>query len=489
MTTDALLSLWSDQVTLSIAIWVVIAVAVLYLARLPAHAAILSAALVLVRQARRIASGCRGLGLELRRRGRIALLQLARESVDRSVKRHLGRLHVSMERDLASFPHLHRQLNEQITRIDEDYRHTVEAPPPPPEWLDAVESIARLPSREDPSIGRMLEDMHATLDRACHETLLAYRAASRRRHRVLRRMQPLWRRMDQSLETVQTTISRLHARTERLDARIAEYADVLEARPAVVRRLAASLVVRTLLSLLVLAGIGAAAVVDFNLLARPLAEIGAGSGTVLGLPFTAVTTGVVLVLIALTGGLLMEMARITRLFPETAGMDDRMRRMAGTAAAVLLFALIVAGAALAWTRDYLVSLDTAASHVLANATVEVPVPVFHWIPAITHTLLAVGLGLAVAVSALPLENLLRQGRVLALTILGGLLRLAGFTAAQLAVLIAGIADLLVRVYDVVIFLPLAGERALHGRRIAARVRPVQTSPDDDEGREDSSSGH
>lgn len=469
-----LVTLWTDNTAVSVSIWLVLLIAVLYLARPPVHTAVRGLARLLVRQTRFLARRSRARAGELHRRARLALLQLARENVERAMSRQLERLGVTIRQDLASFPHLHRQVHEQLTRLDEDYRNTVETAPPPPEWLSAVESVAHLPGRDNPAVGRMLEDMHATLDRSCHETLVAYRAASRRRHRVLRRMQPLWRRMGQSLEGLQRAMDRLHARADRLDEQMKRHGEVLRARPSVVRRLAASLTVRTLLSLLILTGIAAAAVVDFHLIQRPLETVGAGAGDIAGISFSAVLSALVLVLLSLGGALFLETTRITHLFPEMAWTEDRLRGGLAIGSGLMVGALLALTAGLAWTRDYLIALDSQSA--LFGGTAPLPAVPFHWLPATTQSLLAIGLGLAVAMAALPLENLLRQLRVLGLAVLAGVFSIVGGTAHWLALTTAGLCRLVLALYDVIIFLPLSAERTIRGYRGGAREpTPV---PDD-----------
>jgi hypothetical protein len=470
-----LLTLWSETGALSLTVWAALLVLVFYLARKPAHRALRALGRLLARQGRLLARRARHGAAESRRRARLALLQLARENLGRAMNRQLERLGTTVRQDLASFPHLHRQVHEQLTRIDEDYRNTIEAPPRPPEWLDAIEAVARLPGRDDPAVGRMLEDLHGTLDRACHESLVAYRTASRRRHRVLRRMQPLWRRMDNSLEHLQRAMNRLHARADRLDDQLHRYSEVLAARPSVVRRLAASLTIRTLLSLLVLTGIGAAAIVDFHLIQRPLATIGAGAGSIAGLPFSAAVSGVVLILLVLGGALFLETTRVTHLFPEMAWTEDRLRRGLGVGAGLMVAALLITTAGLAWSRDYLIALDRATEMVLLEGVAPLPPMAFHWIPAVVQSLLALALGLTISAAALPLENLFRQLRVLGITLLAGLLALVAVLSQWFAVTAAGLIRLLIAVYDVIIFLPLAAERGIQQATAARRVAPLQNS--------------
>lgn len=476
MTVDSLVHLWSELTLLSLGIWLLIAVIVLYLARQPVQAAVRALVRLSCRQLRFVAARARHARRHLRHRARLSLLQLARENLERSMSHQLERLGITVRRDLASFPHLHREVHEQITRIDEDFRSTVETPARPPEWLNAVDTIARLPGREDPAVGRLLEDMHATLDRACQENVVAYRTASRRRHRILRRMQPLWRRMDRSIERLEGAMNRLHARADRLDDQMHSYFRILSSRQGVSRRLAASLTVRSVLSLLMLGAIGAAATVQFHLILRPMEVVGAGTGVIGGIPLNAVLSGVLLVMIALAGTLLLEACRVTRLFPQMGWTEEHVRRRIAIGTGLLLVALLLLTAGLAWTRDYIMAMERASRAVLADGVAPLPPLGYHWLPAVTQSLLTLCLGMAVASVALPLENLLRQLRVVIVSLCSLACGLVGGLAAWLAMGIGGLGRLLLTLYDVVVFLPLSAERAFRQIREGQRQVTDRSMP-------------
>ncbi len=450
-----------------------LAMALLYLARGHAHRLLRDSAALVTHLCRRFAKAGREAGRRNRRRARGAVIQLARETVERRLSRQLERLGATLARDLASFPHLHRQLHEQIQRVDEDYRSTVEAPPTPPEWLEAIETITRLPAREDPSVRRMLEDLRATLDRACHEALLAYRAASQRRHRVLKRMQPLWRRMDRSLSSLDYTMTRLQSQTQRLDRQIDHYSTLVSSRGSVARRVASRLAPRCLLSISSLAAIGLAAVVSFHLIAAPLQAMAPAVQQLGPIAFTEVIAVSVLVLLGVSGGAFLDSVGVTQLFPEAGWADPRVRRGIAVAAGLLVAALTVTMAGLAWTRDYLIAAGTTSitwepGILLDSQPVVRPNRplAFEWLPALLHSLIAIGLAFAVAAVAVPLDALIRQARVLGLgaaSTLGYGIALIGDVLAIAAVQIRRI---LATLYDLVVILPLAVERGVERARSA-----------------------
>lgn len=454
-----LLLLWSDSPALSVTIWTVIAVVALYLARRPAHAVIVAACRVLGSQSRLAAHALANAATTLGHRTRRALLVQARQRAVRAIDREASALGTAIDRDLAGFPSLQRALRDQIARIDADYHSAADTPPPPPEWLRAVDAIAALPARDDPAVRRILEDMNATLDRACHEAIGSYRAASRRRQRLLGRLRPYWSRMELTLGRQETGLERLRVRAAHLQDRLEHFEAVRLPVNGLVRQLSNGAATRFLASCLTLSLVLAAAVMGFYMLRRPLAEISAELGEVAGIPFDALLAGMTLALTALAGAVLLETGRVTRLFPALSLMDDRPRRLFRLGGVLLLATLIAAAAGLAWTRDYLMATDQAVATLLAEGEARYPSPVFHWIPAVVHSALTVGLSGLVACLLLPLEGLLREGRLLLLGAGVVLLQIGAALLRSSSALVLGTGRLLLALYDLLIFLPLSGERA------------------------------
>ncbi|MGD8430051.1 MAG: hypothetical protein PVH31_06565, partial [Ectothiorhodospiraceae bacterium] len=91
MDADRLLAVWSDSRPLSLAIWAVIVILTLYLARRPAHSAIRVSARLVWRQARELGRRLRALADALKAHTRAVLLAQARELQSRHVQRSLER--------------------------------------------------------------------------------------------------------------------------------------------------------------------------------------------------------------------------------------------------------------------------------------------------------------------------------------------------------------------------------------------------------------
>lgn len=476
MDADRLLAVWSDSRPLSLAIWAVIVILTLYLARRPAHSAIRVSARLVWRQARELGRRLRALADALKAHTRAVLLAQARELQSRHVQRSLERLSDAIRRDLGGFPHLQQQLADQIHRIDHDYRNAGEHPPRPPEWVEAVDAVAALRHRDETAVARILEDILGTLDRACHESVLEYRAASRRRHRLLARMQPYWRRMGNVMNRLERAIGHLQSRAGHLDRQIERYENIREGSSHVVRELFNAAAVRAAFAAGTLVLLGGAAAVGFRLLTRPLAEVGAGMDPLFGVPFHEVLAATLLGLTLFGGGAFFEAMRVSHLFPRLALLDDPVRRSIATAAGLLLAALATAAGGLAWTRDYLLSSDAGVQALLAQGNATFPGPVFHWFPALAHAVLAVGLVALLTTTVVPLESLLRNGQLVVLRVTTGFVRSLAFVLTLLAALVINGAQVLLRLYDVVVFLPLAVERAVNH---ALADRTPNAQPDRD----------
>lgn len=459
MDVGTLLRLWSNSALLSSLVWITIALVVLYLARQRIHALLRTASYLLVRQLQRTARRLTAGAASMRQRNRSYLLALGREQAKRSLGREFNRIAIGVERDLAAFPVLYRRMSEQIARIDQDYRDSTETPPQPPQWLEAITTISRGPGREDPAIQRILEEMSVTLDRAAHQALLEYRAAHRRRHRLLARMRPYWRMVERRLSGLQASITELKRRSQRIDHAMRRF-ETRHAHPAgVVRKLSNATGIRFLIASAILAAAIPVALVAFQLIARPIAEITAGSDALAGIPFNDVTAAVMLITEVIAGALVLESLSVTHLLPGIAALEPQVRARLRLAAACIFLLTVLAAASLAWTRDYLINQDIAVIELLQAGRTGFPGPEFHWIPALAHSALALGFGLTLGCLAIPLESAMLSGRF----VLGGMLALSLTAAAGLcrvsASLCAAIGRLLIQLYDLVIFLPLRIESA------------------------------
>jgi hypothetical protein len=124
---------------------------------------------------------------------------------------------VIVQRDLQGYPALQRKLLDEITRIEEDYKKCGEVPPPPPEWAEAVQSIAKVKTGGNELVVRVLEEIKRSITSIHDKTLADYRRAYERRHKILESFMPFWRSVDKNLVQVEQNMARLQANVRTVD--------------------------------------------------------------------------------------------------------------------------------------------------------------------------------------------------------------------------------------------------------------------------------
>jgi hypothetical protein len=203
------------------------------------------------------------------------------------------------------------------------------------------------------------------------------------------------------------------------------------------------------------------AVINFNLIALPMSEM-VGGGSYIGDWKTSDVAAMVIILVEVAMGLyLMEALRITRLFPVIGQLDDRMRRRMAWVAFGLLFVLAGIESSLAFMRDRIAADIQALRQTLAE--VETPNAPGSIIPTAGQMLMGFILPFALTFVAIPLETFVHSGRHVLGAGLAVLLRWSAFLLRLLGGAAVGLAETLVKIYDVAVFAPLWIERQIRGR--------------------------
>jgi hypothetical protein len=453
---------WPEAPALSILMWIVVAVVLLYVARPHAHQAIRAMSRV-VHNALRLASRSVLLAEQkLKRRNRDVMLASGEEAVERQVEREFHRVGTVVERDLQGYPALHRSLADLVVRIDEDYRESTDVPPAPPSWLNAVEAVAKIPSTGDTMVSKMLGEINKTLVSQQKEAVGEYRKASKKRHSLLKRMVPYWRRMRKTVDDVGKSITGLQARSHVIDKRMDEYESIQKGTDRAERTLNSSAMTQFVIAGLVLLIAIGGAFINFNLIALPMSEM-VGGGSYIGSYKTADVAALVIILVEITMGLfLMESMRITRLFPVIAALDDKMRvRMIWISFSILL---VLAGveSALAFMRDRIASDMQALRQTLAG--VEAVDSVTSLIPTVGQMVMGFVLPFALTFVAIPLESFVHSSRTVLGTLLAILLNWVAFFLRFMGTAFYYLGSVLINIYDLFIFIPLSVEKFVRGSK-------------------------
>jgi hypothetical protein len=457
MNNDTLM-IWSESAAISLTIWLAITVLLMYLARTPAHLFIRSIARTIRSTMRMAACSLSRLEKHLSQRNKEVILAMGKESTERTIEREFERVNTIVNRDLGKYPILHRQINDIINKLEDDYANAMDTPPSPPAWIDAVSSIATIPHNGDPTVVRILESIQQTVEKAHQETNKNYTKASATRHGILKNMLPYWRKVSSTSAEVKVTIDGLDDRSKFIDEQMASYEQIRRGEDHITQMLTSSSMSQFFISGLVLIIAILGGVINFQLIALPMSEMVGGTSQ-LGPMKTADVAALVIIMVEIAMGLfLMESLRITRLFPIIGCMDDKMRRRMVLITFSILFILASVEASLAYMRDILAMDREAITQSLTGmAVVEAQ---FRWIPSIGQMVMGFILPFTLAFIAIPLESFIQSLRTVIGTCASVTLRTLGFSARLLGNIAYQASSIVIHLYDMIIMLPLSAEHLI-----------------------------
>lgn len=268
--------LFPDNAALSAVVLFLIALPFLYAARTPVHEALTGLARAVGGSLRLGARWLAGAAEALRSRNKAVLLAHAREETGAAIEREFERVMQLVTRDLSGYPALQRKLLDEITRVEEDYQHCNEVPPPPPNWIKAVETIAKIKDGGDGLIQKILEDIATSVDDIYGKILTEYRRSYEERHKILKGFMPFWRSLEQTLTRVDRNITGLGDSAARIDALMEKYREIQAGSERLAQTLTASAAAQFVIAGAVLVVALGGAFVNFWLIARPMAAMVGG---------------------------------------------------------------------------------------------------------------------------------------------------------------------------------------------------------------------
>ncbi len=461
MLTD-ILNIWSDSPALSLAIWLVIAVTVLYLGRPHAHQMLRGGARAISGALRIAAAGIRQLEQRIAARNRDVLLAMGREAAEKAIEREFSRVNSVVERDLSQYPVLHRKLADTLQKVETDYHAATGNVTLPPAWSEVLDTVKALAGSGDPTVAKVLANIKETVEDSHQQALKAWQKDANERHRLLNGMQSEWRALGQTMTRVQQTITGLEERAKTIDRHMADYESILKAEDKAVNALSASSLTQFLIATVVLIIAALGGVINFHLIALPMSEM-VGGASYIGSVHTSDIAALVIIMVEITMGLfLLEALQVTRLFPMIGRMDDKMRRRMAIIAFAILTIFAAIEASLAYMRDLLALDREALQQSLAG--VAVAEAQFRWIPSIGQMVLGFILPFALAFVAIPLEAFVHSLRTVS-----GLAAVAGLRALRLGLRMTGglaqhLGTMLISLYDLFVMLPLGIERLVRRQR-------------------------
>lgn len=448
------LMFWPDYPKLVIAFWVVVAVVAMYLTKRASHRAIYRASRAGYRWLRLAARGSLALAQRLDVRNREVMLALQTEISRRQLERELQRVAAAVEEDMTKFQHLERGIHEHLAVLAEDFERSTQVPPAAPGWVAAVDAIAKLEAESNPeAVARILQDIHVSVQDQQREAMREWRWAVTARHKILADLRPLWRRVDRQVGAMGRDSRELLQRAHRIDTQMAAFRELCANR-ADVR--ADSFIARWVVALGLTATAAMLVVLNIDLLALPLSALLSGQRpadfSLVELTAAAYTCAIVAAAV-----LVAESTKITRMLPLIGGLP-RQSRIGLTLLACLLLAALVGGQA------------AMLAHAATTPLPGWPEPLPSWAVA--------GIGLIIpllmALLSPAVETLLATTRPVLVSLLIGLLGVSGLLLRLFGRMWIELGQLCHHLYDIIIFVPMALERAWLRRQ--GRVPEVAATP-------------
>lgn len=459
---------------LSIVVLFIFSWILLYPARKPMHGVLRSLTRGLAGPLRLGARWLQQSAEELHRRNKVVLLARGQEEITQEIAREFQRVTSVVQRDLHSYPALQRKLMDELTRIEEDYQKSGEVPPPPPEWIEAVAAVAKIKPTADSLVQKILEDISKSLDGIYEKVITQYRKACADRHDILKGFMPFWRSVNTTLTNVDKNMVSLQESAKKIDEQMNRYEQIIKRSDKAEQSLTASATTQFFVATLVLIIAAGGAFVNFKLIALPMsAMVGAGDHITANLQASDIAALVIILVEATMGLFLLETMRMTHLFPRINNMEDRLRRKLMWVSFTILTILAGVEVALAVMRDIIISANVELTRSLsvdaAKAAIETS-----WItkiPTIGQMILGFILPFALAFIGIPFEYFIHSARTVFGSLLVIAIRTTSFIMRALGSLMRYAGNLLVHIYDVLIFIPLLIERAI----IEMRNKPSVSS--------------
>ncbi len=453
------LLIWPSNVALSLLALFLLATVMLYAARRQMHG-VIHALCHMVASSMRVASRWLFLSADtVRERNRMVLLAQGESEASAHIEREFERIANIVRKDLQEYPSLQRKLMEEVTRSEDDYRRCGEVPPPPPEWVQALESVSQIKSGGDIP-RKLLEDIHKSVQKIHDKTVAEFRRSYEERHKILKSLMPTWRSVSKSMEEMDKKMISLETNGKLIDDHMSKYESMRAKDNKAEHALTVSGFVQFAISGLVMVIAMGGAFINFKLIALPMSEmVGASDYITNNLKTSDVAALVIILMEASMGLFLLESLRITSLFPRIASMDDRMRHRLMLAALVFLIILACIESSLALMRDMLIADKASLMRDLSSSAPPAQESgLLTHIPMAGQMIMGFVLPFALAFVAIPLESAVHSMR----TVLGSLtvqfMRALGFLCRLIGVAFRRLARVLEMTYDITIVIPLLIER-------------------------------
>ena len=455
---------WPNNVALSVLALAALAMLFLYAARKPMHGVIHSVCTLVSQSTRFIARWLFLAADNLRLRNQSVLLAQGQDNESVVIDREFERVGNIIRKDMQEFPVLQRKMMEEATRIEDDYRKCGTVPPPPPEWVSALESVAQIKSGGDIP-RKLLEDINKSIQKIHDQTVAEFRRSYEERHKILKTMQPAWRSVEKLMGEMDKKMCTLQANAKQIDGHMGQLEGIRAKDNKTEHALTVSAFVQLAISSLVMVIALGGAFINYKLIALPMSEmVGASDYITTNMKTSDVAALVIILMEASMGLFLLESLRITQLFPRIGSMDDRMRQRLMFASLIFLIILAAVESSLALMRDMLIADKASLMRDLASAAPVASDGMLARIPMLGQMIMGFVLPFALAFVAIPLESVVYSMRTVLGVFLVQAMRSIGVVLRFGGLLFKRLATVLELTYDITIVVPLMVERWVIGMR-------------------------
>lgn len=450
--------------------WILVILAAtltLYFIRSSAHQLLNHLTLLIVQNLKLLSRAIKHTGEALSKRNREVLLEHGRQQAERELERQFIRLGNLVEKDLARYPTVQRNIEQNISQMEDKLGKTSEVPAPLPEWTEAVESITKLKdsTKNDAVVGKLLQAIYEAFNKQQQEVMATYRKDIANRHQVLKSAMGHWRHLLEKLTQVDRHWQHLNEQARNIDLQVERFDNMVKGTDKAERLLKASNTTQFFISLVVMAIAGFGAFVNYNLIALPMSELMPATTQVAGYNVADIGAAVIIMLEITVGLFFMEAVGITRLFPVIHFMEDRKRMIWAWICMLFLLSLCFVEAGLAYMREMMVADKALLTSFLvggeAAATAEPSEASI--IPMIGQMTLGFVLPLILMFVAIPFESFIYTGRHVLGNLLVQICLLTSTLLRSLSLFIKQFNHSLKNIYDILCFGPLWVEHLIDQR--------------------------
>jgi len=279
-----------------------------------------------------------------------------------------------------------------------------------------------------------------------------------------------------ALGLVDKNVNSLLDRSKVIDRHMDNYENILKKTDRAERELSSSSMTQFFIAAFVLMIAVGGAIINFNLIARPMSEMVGGTARLMGFQTSNIAALVIILVEVAMGLFLMESMRITRLFPVIGALNDKLRVKMIWISLTILTILASVEAGLAFMREIMMQDAAATRAALRGGEItEISQGSFLWITTAAQMGMGFILPFALTFVAIPLESFVHSFRTVIGVVTVGAMRAIAWFLRLIGDISKFTSNTFVHTYDLIIFLPLWIEKVVQGKHAEKKsVKPGGT---------------